>query len=714
MVKAQNIKSLPEKLLKVPRLSIECSLHGVTSQSDEDIDTFSNLTLDHQVSAEFIRKSADGRYDVKLKVNGTPVVFDDKGRKDPGLHVDVKEASSQEENAVVAAAASDYSTAQSPAVIVEFNDKLLGIGAREKIFVCYVVTAQEFYCQLSRESDDLNGMMDMLEEYYGSQPPGKDSLISLVPGVPCAAKYSVDGCWYRAALQAVQGPTEGKVSFVDYGNVETVEIKDLKILRDEFIEYPTFAIKCGLMGDIGSPADFESNVMDREFDLKVIRMSGNTHIVDLVNDGRSLSDDLCGKKAPREKVQTQVKSYKEVEMQEGNIVDVYYVDGKSPEDFYCHLVKYETEFETLVNDIAEAGNELETLNSLETGAPCVALFSEDESWYRGKILESREGEAKIEFVDYGNEEWVKTVSIKIMPDKLLQLPIQAVKFCLENVQSASETWSTDEIKLFQEKCDQKMLKADIMSHSFGKFNVILRNTETGEVINEAFKKSMKKEADARQNEDVRPCFRNAEVSKGMTLEALCTFVKENGELSCQLAKHEEDLNTLMDEIAAYCDGDSKRLSDIKVDMACIALYDEDGSWYRAKILKSDGRNATVKFVDYGNESVCALENLMEIRPKDVGLSVTCIDCRISGLDMDDDDVVAAIEETCIDKELKVIVKDVMNEELVLADVLLMENNESICDIVNKQIVQAKGNTGEIPISKTSDFRKVSFVFFVCS
>ena len=500
----------------------------MTSQSDDDIDTFSNLTLDHTVSAEFIRKNANGRYDVKLKVNGISVVFDDKGRKDPGLHVDVKEAASQEKSAV-AAAASDYSTALSPAVIVEFNDKLLRLGVTEKIFVCYVVTAQEFYCQLSRENDELFAMMDILEEYYGSQPPGKDSLISLVAGVPCAAKYSVDGCWYRAALQALQGPTQAKVSFVDYGNMETVEIKDLKILRDEFLEYPKFALRCGLIGDVASPVDFESNVMDKEFDLKVVGMNGNTHIVDLVNDGKSLSDDLLGKKA----------------------------------------------------------------------------------------------------------------------------------------------------------------------------NV--------EVINEAVKNSFVKKAEARQNEeeDDRPRFRNAEVKKGMTLEALCTFVKENGELSCQLFQYEEDLSTLMDEISTY--SDSRRLSNISIDMACIALYDEDESWYRAKILKSDDRNATVKFVDYGNEAVCALENLREIRSKDLGLPVTCVDCKISGIDMGDD-VVAAIEENCIDKELIFVVKDVINEELVLADVQLMGNNESICDIVNKQIVQAKSNTGEIQISKTSDIRRVSSGF----
>ena len=711
----QNIKPLPKSLLEIPRLSIRCSLYGVMSQSDDDIDTFSNSVLDHKVSVEFMRKNADGRFDVKLEVNGSSIKFD-KARKDPGLHVEVKETAFKEADVAAAASASSYSAVQSPAVIVEFNEKELKLGATEKVYVCYVVTAQEFYCQLSRESDALNNMMTELEEYYGSQPPEQDSLVSLAAGLPCAAKYSVDGCWYRAALQSLQGPTQAKVMFVDYGNAETVGIKDLKVLTDAFYQFQTFAIRCSLMGDVGSAGDFESKVIDKEFDLKVVGLNGGSYIVDLISDGSSLSTVLSEnvvEKAPSERLQTPAKEYNMAEIEEGSTVDVYYLDGKSPQEFFCHLAKYETEFETLVVSIGQMGVNLETLKSFEIGTPCVALFSEDGCWYRGRILELKEDNSKVEFVDYGNKEFVKNVNIKVIPDVLLKLPMQAVRLCLDNVCPASgDVWTTDEINLFQNKCDQKLLSATISSSKSDVFSVVLRDKESGETINETFGGSVEKETRETNADFEKLRFKSVEVDKGMTLEALCTFVKENCELSCQLVKYESELNKLMDEISVYCDGVAKEVPDVRMEMACLALYDEDQSWYRGKVMKADGKNATIRFVDFGNESVCALENLRMIRPKDLELPVTCIDCKISGVDVSGD-IAAVIEEICLDQEMIVNVKDVISGDLVLADLLTMKSKESVLDMINKAILDSNDDHLEIQSSTKIDVRQVSSELCFC-
>ena len=676
---------MPKNLHATPRLSIACALDGVTSQSDDHIDTFCNMTVDKTVSIEFIRKNADGHYDVEVRVSGELIVFQ-KGKKDPRLIVDVKEtASSRESNAAAAAAAQSYSTAQSPAVIVEFNEKSLQVGDKEKVFVCYVVTAQEFYCQLSREISVLNSMMDKLEEYYGNEPPGRGSLVSLVAGVPCAAKYSVDGCWYRAALECLQDPSHAKVNFVDYGNSETVEVEDLKILKEEFLEHPTFAVKCSLLGYGESASEFENEVMDREVELKVTGLSGSAYIVDLVcDDGRGLGSSATVAVGSVEKAAHHpLKSFKKAEIvKEGSTINVYYLDGISPQDFYCHIAEYEVEFETLTKEIAQKGTESGSLDAMEAGTPCLALFSEDGCWYRGKVLEAGEGKSKVAFVDYGNEEWVEHVHIKSIPDDLLKLPVQAVRFCLANSRPASSTWTAAERELFQSKCDAKLLSATIKSCSSEKFNVILIDTQTGENINEAFSSFLNGNSEGVDRIDDKPRFKNADVSKGMMLEALCTFVKEDGKLSCQLIKYEKELSKLMKDIPLYCSQDAEKVSNIEVDLACFALYDLDDSWYRAKVLKSDGNSITVRFVDYGNEAVCSLENLRKVRPKDLELPATCIDCSIAGIVVDEG-VVDAIELNCLEEELIVNIKDVLNAELVLAEVLTMENKQSVSDVVNK-------------------------------
>ena len=62
----------------------------------------------------------------------------------------------------------------------------------------------------------------------------------------CAAKYT-DGEWYRAeVLSLLKGETV-QVNFVDYGNSEYVNLKDVRVLNQNFIDLmPAQAIHCSL------------------------------------------------------------------------------------------------------------------------------------------------------------------------------------------------------------------------------------------------------------------------------------------------------------------------------------------------------------------------------------------------------------------------------------------------------------------------------------
>ena len=45
------------------------------------------------------------------------------------------------------------------------------------------------------------------------------------------------------------------------------------------------------------------------------------------------------------------------------------------------------------------------LPTTKIGLPCAVLFSEDNNWYRAKILQAETNRCEIQFVDYGNKEW---------------------------------------------------------------------------------------------------------------------------------------------------------------------------------------------------------------------------------------------------------------------------------------------------------------------
>ena len=48
------------------------------------------------------------------------------------------------------------------------------------------------------------------------------------------------------------------------------------------------------------------------------------------------------------------------------------------------------------------------LLQLHVGSVCVAKYTEDDSWYRGIILEVLRQQVMVQYIDFGNHEWVSS------------------------------------------------------------------------------------------------------------------------------------------------------------------------------------------------------------------------------------------------------------------------------------------------------------------
>jgi hypothetical protein len=62
-----------------------------------------------------------------------------------------------------------------------------------------------------------------------------------------ASQYTQDNQWYRCRVVQIFD-SKALVSYVDYGNEELIEIKDLMPLTPTFTTYPALAVKCSLSG----------------------------------------------------------------------------------------------------------------------------------------------------------------------------------------------------------------------------------------------------------------------------------------------------------------------------------------------------------------------------------------------------------------------------------------------------------------------------------
>ena len=84
---------------------------------------------------------------------------------------------------------------------------------------------------------------------------------------------------------------------------------------------------------------------------------------------------------------------------------------------------------------------------LPTGSVCAAQFSFNGCWYRGRVLEVEGQESRVQFLDYGNVEWVPNHLVQPIDPAALVLPFQAIE-CSFGMEHASKYYH-----VLSESCD---------------------------------------------------------------------------------------------------------------------------------------------------------------------------------------------------------------------------------------------------------------------
>ncbi|XP_032232054.2 uncharacterized protein LOC5507515 isoform X2 [Nematostella vectensis] len=137
-----------------------------------------------------------------------------------------------------------------------------------RVMMAEVTTPSEFYVHLiTPEAGLLDILMDELQQYYSGPDSNVPMDYQLEIGEFCCAKFSEDGRWYRANVCDVRITSEGRdsddmfepvremqvkaeiqVFYIDFGNIEWVDMSDTRPLLARFMMVPGFAVKCRLAG----------------------------------------------------------------------------------------------------------------------------------------------------------------------------------------------------------------------------------------------------------------------------------------------------------------------------------------------------------------------------------------------------------------------------------------------------------------------------------
>ncbi|XP_069808960.1 RING finger protein 17-like isoform X2 [Dendropsophus ebraccatus] len=141
---------------------------------------------------------------------------------------------------------SNVSRVLSDTATSHYKDPVLPWNKSEVVIICHFNDPSDFYIH-ALERSDYGMIVEKLQEVYNSKEADDLQMYCPSVGQPCVAKYNTeDDHWYRAEIKALLNPFEAVIKYVDFGSIGTVNIADLKSLKDEFMTLPCQAIGCRL------------------------------------------------------------------------------------------------------------------------------------------------------------------------------------------------------------------------------------------------------------------------------------------------------------------------------------------------------------------------------------------------------------------------------------------------------------------------------------
>uniref|UniRef100_A0A8C6JH26 Uncharacterized protein n=1 Tax=Melopsittacus undulatus TaxID=13146 RepID=A0A8C6JH26_MELUD len=378
----------------------------------------------------------------------------------------------------------------------------LEVGTTVNVVVSCVENPGYFWCQLSRNCQDLKLLMSEIQEYCEnpSQPHAW-------PNSPCLAQYSEDEKWYRALIiSEVPSAEKVEVIYVDYGNRELVSLANLRSIHKRFLKLEVQAFRCSLYNliqpngqdpfawDEAAIQAFQEFVdtSSSHLELKctVFALASISkelfNIVDLMTPFQSACQFLTERGVARPlSPQNPVSSlvhlhsyyYSMHGIKIGSEEEVYITHVEDPWTFYCQLERCSDILAQLTDNIGRLSEKMSSLETLQKSESlCLAKYT-DNQWYRGIIMK-RKPDTEVFFVDFGNTETIDKDNLLPLPSDvcdILLLPMQAIKCSLSDISHLPE----EAVAWFKQAVLERQLRVIIVAReSDGKLLVELFDGNT--------------------------------------------------------------------------------------------------------------------------------------------------------------------------------------------------------------------------------------------
>ncbi|KYN20203.1 Maternal protein tudor [Trachymyrmex cornetzi] len=326
-----------------------------------------------------------------------------------------------------------------------FKSRVLDVGSRHDVFISHVEDGpQKFSIQVESARDVLTCLMTEINNH-----PKKPLQEPPLPGSVCLGRYKDPGgerVLCRAVVMSVM-EHKCKLYYVDFGHTEVLPYTDIFQLPPEYINPKVLSIRFTLSGlkeliITQEMKEYFKELVYRRLLILHVRPPEGPPLIqygDLYDNGVNVKD-LLKKAFPEPAAMVPITySYPQLRRLTKDFQEVVYVSYvESCKKFFVQLDSGVKSLESIMAGLTQYAKTASTLNiaQLKAGQPCAALY--DSQWYRAQILGIVGDKVKVVYVDYGNEEVLPVISLRVIHDDLVtKLPAQAIQCALNGYEVLS-------------------------------------------------------------------------------------------------------------------------------------------------------------------------------------------------------------------------------------------------------------------------------------
>ncbi|XP_061396523.1 maternal protein tudor [Musca vetustissima] len=536
----------------------------------------------------------------------------------------------------------------------------------------------QFFIHPMDKVKDLQKLQENLQIVASSLPP----LMRVINGAYCISMYSVDKQWYRAKILDAELMV---LQFIDFGNTDCVsDSTDLKEML-VFPDVEPLCIPCALPIRPNGSLDWQdaANGIFNDSYNKILDYEFITHgeqfkksYLNLYIEGVNVTEKLIenGYAKPLELVESGLNCY------------ISHVNGIS--DFYIQYEKDSKGLELI--EIYLADNEkLKKLEKFEKNKIVAALFPDDEMWYRAKLLRQVPDGYEVLFIDYGNTS-ISPECREISQD-IAELPPLSKKCALE-VPENCKSWSDAAEQKFMEIADTGETIFSVELREPAKDHAIVHLLIDGHNINNDLQELCEKKPLAETGADLMNTSFNSSSLQTSVCETECyhAFVSHVNSPCDFYVQFTRDTAQLEEMTQVLNSTNMEALEKPTKLQLCAAVYPEDNSLYRARIVELLPENQyRVLFIDFGNEAVTSE---LKTLPQDLlNIKSLSTHCQLENYAkfLQFGSIATEIFNNLINQwegQVRVgMITEAEGNVPAIVKVLALNGNENLCDLLNKQL-----------------------------